>query len=142
MVERELRGVDEGRRRFGEGHVARAHAPGSRGAPSGWASGDDSGLIDLNALRRAGEAEAEGPVMIPVPHIQVFPFGAPEETPRAAQAPAAAAPPPRRSSRMGNALPMMLGAALTLAAVGVGYAAASLRAEAPAPSATASLVSE
>ncbi|MGK4005013.1 hypothetical protein WMF31_20470 [Sorangium sp. So ce1036] len=138
MVERELRGVDGGRRRFGEGH--RAHAPGSRGAPSGWASGDDSGLIDLNALRRAGEAEAEGPVMIPVPHIQVFPFGAPEETPRAAQAPAA--PPPRRSSRMGNALPMMLGAALTLAAVGVGYAAASLRAEAPAPSATASLVSE
>ncbi|WP_437785647.1 hypothetical protein [Sorangium sp. So ce1097] len=160
MAERELRSAVGARGRVGEGRAAgvralEARGPGARrGAPSGWASGDDSGLIDLKALRSldaprcAGEADAGGPVMIPVPHLQLFPFGAPEEPrpPLAAPPPAALpeAPPPatRRPSRVGSAAQMMLGAALALAAVGIGYAAASLRAEAPVPSATAALASE
>ncbi|WP_437640570.1 hypothetical protein [Sorangium sp. So ce854] len=146
---------------MGEGRAAGVRAPEARGAgarrgaPSGWASGDDSGLIDLKALRSlnaprgAGEADAEGPVMIPVPHLQLFPFGAPEapRPPVAAPPPPAALPEPpppapRRPSRVGTAAQMVLGAALALAAVGIGYAAASLRAEAPAPSATVALASE
>ncbi|WP_438020442.1 hypothetical protein WMF18_15805 [Sorangium sp. So ce315] len=156
MAERELRSAVGDRGRVGGVRASEARGPGARrGAPSGWASGDDSGLIDLKALRSldasrcAGEADAGGPVMIPVPHLQLFPFGAPEE-PRpllAAPPPPTAlpeAPPPasRRPSRVRSAAQMMLGAALALAAVGIGYAAASLRAEAPVPSATAALASE
>ncbi|MGK3994295.1 hypothetical protein [Sorangium sp. So ce1024] len=155
MAERELRSAVGARGWVGEGRAPEARGPGARrGAPSGWASGDDSGLIDLKALRSldaprcAGEAEAEGPVMIPVPHLQLFPFGAPEEprppiaAPPPAALPEAPPPAPRRPSRVGSAAQMVLGAALALAAVGIGYAAASLRAEAPAPSATAALASE